>query len=104
MVTPGVKGSTWKTYLITSKDGVVVTEVYFHTSTYKGKPGVVKRNTSGVVKPLETKKVEKETTETKQEVETTTSPPFIEQETAPDMENGGTETTEGSVTSAAPGV
>lgn len=104
VVTPGVKGSTWKTYLITSKDGAVLTEVYFHSSTYKGKPGVVKRNTSGVVKPLETKKAEKETTETKQEVETTTSPPFIEQETAPDMENGGTETTEGSVTSAGPGV
>ena len=79
VVTPGVKGSTWKTYLITSKEGAVLTEVYFHSSTYKGKPGVVKRNTSGVVKPLETKKAEKETTETKQEVETTTSPPFIEQ-------------------------
>lgn len=104
VVTPGVKGSTWKTYLITSKDGVVVTKVYFHSSTYKGKPGVVKRNPSGVVKPLETKKAEKEMTETKQEVEATTTPPFIEQENAPDMENGGTETTEGSVTSAGPGV
>ncbi len=54
-VTKAVKGSTWKTYLITSKDGKVVKEDYFHTSTYRGKAGLVKRNTSGVVIPAETK-------------------------------------------------
>ncbi|MEQ2676076.1 hypothetical protein AAAU98_04970 [Enterocloster citroniae] len=37
-----------------TKDGTVIEEEYFHTSTYKGKPGVVKRNTSGVVVPAET--------------------------------------------------
>lgn len=62
VVTPGVKGTTWKTYLITSKDGVVLKEVYFHSSNYKGKPGLVKRNTTGVVIPKETKKAITETT------------------------------------------
>lgn len=52
--TEGVKGSTWKTYLVTSKDGKVIKEDYFHTSTYRGKAGVVKRNTSGIVIPAET--------------------------------------------------
>lgn len=52
--TKGVKGSTWKTYLITSKDGKVIKDDYFHTSTYKGKAGIVKRNTSGIVIPSET--------------------------------------------------
>ncbi|MGC6177038.1 VanW family protein [Lacrimispora sp. 38-1] len=49
VITQGLKGTVWKTYLITSKDGGMVKEVYFHTSTYKGKPGLVKRNTTGVV-------------------------------------------------------
>ncbi|WP_367567653.1 VanW family protein [Lacrimispora sp.] len=61
VVTQGIKGTTWKTYLITSKDGIVVKEVYFHTSTYKGKPGLVKRNSSGTVIPAETKEVAEET-------------------------------------------
>ncbi len=52
----GTKGSTWRTYLVTEKDGVVIEEDYFHSSTYRGKPGVVKRNTSGVVIPKETAK------------------------------------------------
>lgn len=52
--TEGVKGSTWKTYLVTSKDGKVIKDDYFHTSTYRGKAGVVKRNTSGIVIPAET--------------------------------------------------
>ncbi|MEY8357172.1 VanW family protein [Lachnospiraceae bacterium 54-53] len=60
VVTQGIKGTTWKTYLITSKDGIVVKEVYFHTSTYKGKPGLVKRNSSGTVIPAETKEVAEE--------------------------------------------
>ncbi len=52
--TKAVNGTSWKTYLITSKEGTVIKEDYFHTSTYRGKPGVMKRNTSGVVIPGET--------------------------------------------------
>ena len=52
VVQEGVKGSEWKTWLVTTRDGAVEQEVYFHTSTYKGKPGVTKRNTTGVVIPL----------------------------------------------------
>ena len=75
VVTPGVKGSTWKTYLITSKDGVVLKEVYFHSSNYKGKPGLVKRNTTGVVIPKETK------AQTIQESESIAEkPPIVDQE------------------------
>lgn len=51
VVREGVKGTTWKTWLITSKDGKVITEDYFHSSTYKGKAGLVKRNTSEVMIP-----------------------------------------------------
>ena len=54
VVQEGVKGTTWKTWLVTSKDGKVVNEEYFHTSTYRGKPGIVKRNTTGVVIPVPT--------------------------------------------------
>ncbi len=61
VITQGVKGSTWKTYLVTSKSGGKAEEVYLHTSTYKGKPGLVKRNTTGVVIPAETKETIKET-------------------------------------------
>ncbi|WP_333646023.1 VanW family protein [Lacrimispora sp.] len=53
-ITKAVNGTSWKTYLIMSKAGTVIKEEYFHTSTYKGKPAVVKRNTSGVVIPGET--------------------------------------------------
>ena len=51
VVQEGVKGTTWKTWLVTTRDGKVMNEEYFHSSTYKGKPGIVKRNTSGVVIP-----------------------------------------------------
>lgn len=54
VVQEGVKGTTWKTWLVTSKDGKVINEEYFHTSTYRGKPGTVKRNTTGVVIPVPT--------------------------------------------------
>ena len=53
VVKEGVKGTTWKTWLVTSRDGTVIKEDYFHTSTYKGKPGTVRRNTSGVVVPVQ---------------------------------------------------
>lgn len=45
------KGSRWVTNLITKKDGVVVSDEFFHNSTYRGKPATIKRNTSGVVVP-----------------------------------------------------
>ena len=48
------KGSRWVTNLVKKKDGVVVSDEFFHNSTYRGKPATIKRNTSGVVIPAET--------------------------------------------------
>lgn len=48
------KGSRWVTNLVTKKDGVVVSDEFFHNSTYRGKAATIKRNTSGVVIPAET--------------------------------------------------
>ncbi|WP_077611121.1 VanW family protein [Clostridium sp. Marseille-P2415] len=45
------KGSRWVTNLVTKKDGVVVSDEFFHNSTYRGKSATIKRNTSGVVIP-----------------------------------------------------
>ncbi|MDF2887525.1 MAG: VanW family protein [Lacrimispora sp.] len=45
------KGSRWVTNLVTKKDGAVVSDEFFHNSTYRGKPATIKRNTSGVVVP-----------------------------------------------------
>jgi vancomycin resistance protein YoaR len=45
------KGSRWVTNLVTKKDGVVVSDEFFHNSTYRGKSATIKRNTSGVVVP-----------------------------------------------------
>lgn len=45
------KGSRWVTNLVTKKDGVVVSDEFFHNSTYRGKAATIKRNTSGVVIP-----------------------------------------------------
>ena len=45
------KGSRWVTNMVTKKDGVVVSDEFFHNSTYRGKPATIKRNTSGVVVP-----------------------------------------------------
>lgn len=45
------KGSRWVTNLVTKKDGVVISDEFFHNSTYRGKPATIKRNTSGVVLP-----------------------------------------------------
>lgn len=47
-------GSKWTTNLVTSKDGAVVSDEFFHNSTYRGKPATIKRNTSGTVAPSET--------------------------------------------------
>ena len=42
-------GSRWVTNLITKKNGQVVSDEFFHNSTYNGKPATIKRNTSGSV-------------------------------------------------------
>lgn len=46
-------GSRWITNLVTKKNGTVISDEFFHSSTYKGKAAVIKRNTSGVVIPAE---------------------------------------------------
>lgn len=45
----GTKGSRWVTNIIKKKDGQVISDEFFHNSTYKGHAPVVKRNTSGIV-------------------------------------------------------
>lgn len=45
------RGSRWVTNLVTKKDGKVVSDEFFHNSTYRGKSATIKRNTSGVVIP-----------------------------------------------------
>lgn len=45
------KGSRWVTNLVTKKNGTVVSDEFFHNSTYRGKPATIKRNKSGVVIP-----------------------------------------------------
>ncbi|PNV59341.1 vanomycin resistance protein VanB [Clostridium sp. chh4-2] len=47
-------GSRWITNLIVKRNGVVESDEFFHSSTYKGKSATIKRNTSGVVIPAET--------------------------------------------------
>ena len=42
-------GSRWVTNLITKKNGEVISDEFFHNSTYNGKPDTIKRNTSGSV-------------------------------------------------------
>lgn len=46
-------GSRWITNLIVKRNGVVESDEFFHSSTYKGKSATIKRNTSGVVIPAE---------------------------------------------------
>ncbi len=48
VVTAATNGSTWRTNLVTTKDGVVISDEFFHSSTYSGKAATIKRNTSGV--------------------------------------------------------
>lgn len=45
------KGSRWVTNIITKKNDSVVSDEFFHNSTYKGKPATIKRNTTGAVLP-----------------------------------------------------
>lgn len=95
-VTKGTKGSVWKTYLVKSRDGVVIEEKYFHSSTYRGKPGVIKRNTSGVVIPQETSGAASESStaaetqpgippETQPETHPSQSTPVPDESTTPDQ-------------------
>lgn len=46
-------GSRWVTNLVTKKNGEVISEEFFHNSTYNGKPATIKRNTSGTVASTE---------------------------------------------------
>lgn len=46
-------GSRWVTNLVTKKNGAVVSDEFFHNSTYNGKPATIRRNTSGTVIPAE---------------------------------------------------
>ena len=49
VVKEAVPGSRWTTMLVTYKDGAEVSREMFHTSTYRGKSAIIKRNTTGVV-------------------------------------------------------
>lgn len=49
VVKEGTPGSSWKTYLVKYQDGNEVSREFFHNSSYRGKAGIIKRNTSGVV-------------------------------------------------------
>lgn len=86
VVKEGVKGTTWKTWLVTTEDGAVIKEDYFHTSTYKGKPGTVKRNTTGVVVPAQT---EPETSQAANAEETVPSSQAPEDNTSAAMPGQG---------------
>lgn len=44
--TPAEAGSEWTTDIVTEKDGQVVEETFLHTTRYKGKAAVIKRNTT----------------------------------------------------------
>ena len=41
-----VNGSVWKTNIITEKNGEVVDTEYFHSTQYRGKNAIIKRNTT----------------------------------------------------------
>ena len=54
VVKAAVNGSRWNTNLVKEKDGQVISDEFFHKSTYKGKAATIQRNTSGVVVPEST--------------------------------------------------
>lgn len=54
VVKAAVNGSRWNTNLVKEKDGQVISDEFFHKSTYKGKAATIQRNTSGVVIPEST--------------------------------------------------
>ena len=49
VISEGSIGSRWVTNLVTKKNGEVVSNNFFHNSTYKGHTKTIARNTSGVV-------------------------------------------------------
>lgn len=49
-----VNGSRWVTNLVKEKNGTVISDEFFHKSSYKGKAAIIQRNTSGVVIPPST--------------------------------------------------
>lgn len=53
IVKQAVNGSRWTTNLVKEKNGAVVSDEFFHKSTYRGKAATIQRNTSGVVVPVE---------------------------------------------------
>lgn len=53
IVKQAVNGSRWTTNLVKEKNGAVVSDEFFHKSTYRGKAATIQRNTSGVVVPAE---------------------------------------------------
>jgi len=68
-----VNGSVWKTNIVTEKNGEVVDTTYFHTTQYKGKSAVIRRNTTNpavVAPPVVTPPV----VETPPAAETTPAP------------------------------
>ena len=48
LVDEGTMGSRWVTNLVRKKDGKVVSDAFYHDSTYKGHSKKIARNTSGV--------------------------------------------------------
>ena len=49
VVKEAVMGTRWTTELEKYENGTVVSREHFHSSTYRGKAAIIKRNTSGVV-------------------------------------------------------
>lgn len=41
-------GSKWVTYEVLEKDGEIIKEEYLHTTSYKGEPATIERNSSGI--------------------------------------------------------
>lgn len=48
-ISDGSMGSRWVTNIVTKKNGEVVSDAFFHNSTYKGHSKKIARNTSGTV-------------------------------------------------------
>lgn len=48
-ISEGSMGSRWVTNLVMKKDGTVISDSFFHNSTYKGHSRKIARNTSGTV-------------------------------------------------------
>ncbi|MBO6015813.1 MAG: VanW family protein [Lachnospiraceae bacterium] len=82
-----VNGSVWKTDIVTEKNGEVIDTTYFHSTQYKGKRAVIRRNTTNpaVVAPPQPTPPPAPVTETPQE-ETTAKKPAQEENKKPAQE------------------